>query len=187
MSKEQIIYGNERWFSLLDFEGEQWRTIEGFGGIYSVSNYGRVKSSANHHNHILKCSFGGQSKGYLWVHFWHKGRCKIAAVHRLVAEYFIRKPNSGEVINHKDENPHNNHASNLEWCSQAYNNSYGGRMKRIADSLSRAVIGRDIRTGNFVFFPSMANASKAGFTKSAVCRCCKKEKPQYKGYEWSYA
>lgn len=31
-----------------------------------------------------------------------------------------------------------------------------------------------------------AEASKHGYTRSCVCRCCKHQKPQYKGYTWNY-
>lgn len=31
-------------FGLEDIDGEEWRNIEGYEGIYQISNYGRVKS-----------------------------------------------------------------------------------------------------------------------------------------------
>ncbi len=42
-------------------------------------------------------------------------------VHQLVAKAFIENPNNYTIINHKDGNPLNNNANNLEWCTQAQN------------------------------------------------------------------
>lgn len=35
---------SERWLSLEDLPGEEWRDVVGFEGLYMVSDYGRVKS-----------------------------------------------------------------------------------------------------------------------------------------------
>lgn len=53
-------------------------------------------------------------------------------IHRLVVEYFLSNLNNFPIINHKDKNPLNNNVSNLEWCTKAYNNSYGNRLKRVS-------------------------------------------------------
>lgn len=42
-------------------------------------------------------------------------------VHRLVAKYFVSGYFEGAVVNHKDGNNRNNHASNLEWVTQRDN------------------------------------------------------------------
>jgi len=48
------------------------------------------------------------------------GEVKRFQVHRLVAQTFIKKKNieNYQVVNHIDNNPSNNHYSNLEWCTQ---------------------------------------------------------------------
>ena len=35
---------SERWLSLEDFDGEVWKDITNYEGLYQVSNYGRIKS-----------------------------------------------------------------------------------------------------------------------------------------------
>jgi len=44
-------------------------------------------------------------------------RQKSVNIHRLVAETFIPNPKNYNSVDHKDRNKHNNHASNLKWCS----------------------------------------------------------------------
>lgn len=49
---------------------------------------------------------------------------KYHAVHRLVATAFLDNPDNLPEVNHIDENPLNNHVSNLEWCDRQYNIEY---------------------------------------------------------------
>lgn len=46
-------------------------------------------------------------------------------VHRIIASLFLDNPNNYPEVNHKDSNPMNNSADNLEWCSTRYNWQYG--------------------------------------------------------------
>ena len=95
-----------------DEDGEVWKSVAGYEGRYEVSSHGRVKS----------CKRFREGDG---------DRRANHSVHQLVARAFIPNPNGYDQINHKDENKENNHVSNLEWCTQAYNNAYGTRMARV--------------------------------------------------------
>lgn len=59
------------------------------------------------------------------------GKKKKYYIHRLLAKYYIPNDDpSKDCINHKDENKLNNSLDNLEWCTKAYNSSYGTLQKR---------------------------------------------------------
>lgn len=69
-------------------------------------------------------------KGYCLVKLSINGKSQEHKVHRLVAKAFIDNPNNYDCVNHKDENKSNNTVENLEWCTRAYNNTYGTRIHR---------------------------------------------------------
>lgn len=115
---------------------EEWKDIKGYDGRYQVSNLGRVKSiwheqSVGIGQRRLKridkermVAITDNGKGYKLVSLSKNGKRKNEYVHRLVAEYFLDKKDGANVVNHKDCNPSNNKASNLEWCSQQENIDY---------------------------------------------------------------
>src|SRR5690625_5079628 len=119
---------------------EVWKPIEGYEGLYQVSNFGRVKSNDrkvwngrgyyNKSGRILKNSL--TTTGYWKVELYKNGERKSWRVHRLVAKAFIPRVRGKNMINHKDGDPLNNHVSNLEWCNQSEN------MKHAYEKIGRA-------------------------------------------------
>ena len=113
---------------------EIWKDIEGFEGLYQVSNFGNVKCLEHKcpgrykdkprtvKEHLMKQTKG--NKGYMYVILSNCDRGKTFLVHRLVAKAFIPNPDNNPVVNHKDENKENNSVENLEWCTSLYNNTY---------------------------------------------------------------
>jgi hypothetical protein len=85
---------------------------------YSVSDYGRVRTNSS--GKIWTPQQRDKRKlGYLSVYI--KG--KNYSIHRLVAEAFVHNSNKEifKVVNHLDNNPSNNHWTNLEWTNQKGN------------------------------------------------------------------
>lgn len=110
---------------------EIWKDILGYEGLYQVSNHGRVYSLRK--NKYMK-PFSDKA-GYIYIVLNKNKKVKRYSVHRLVAKMFIPNINGLPCVNHMDENKSNNHVSNLEWCTYAYNNSYGTRLKRISNAV----------------------------------------------------
>ena len=130
---------------------EIWKDIEGYEGLYQVSNKGRVKSlkrkicsNSNHKYNtlsekLLKLSGGGK---YIQVILCKDGKTSAKLVHRLVAQAFIPNPNNLPCVNHKDENKKNNDVRNLEWCTYKYNNEYNGRIEKCKDKISLTLLSK---------------------------------------------
>lgn len=105
---------------------EIWKDVDGYEGIYQVSNKGRIKS-------LDRCfirkdgkpiRLKGQilrghhdTKGYIQIELKCRGKRDLRALHRLVALAFIPNPYNKPQLNHKDGNKENNCTENLEWCT----------------------------------------------------------------------
>lgn len=149
---------------------------------YSVSNYGRVRSSRS--GKILKTHSDSKHKGYSYVNLCYNGVKKTKQVHRLVAMLFLPNPNNLPCVNHKDENPSNNCADNLEWCTYGYNLSYGSRTtkeletkRRTATVNSPKVVAQCSPSGETVIavYNSISEAAKTtGIDKTSIAKCCNK-------------
>ena len=165
---------------------EEWKQIEGYEGMYEVSNFGRVRSVAR----IVKASYGSQRNaysrvlkpytnrlGYQYVVLSKDGKTLTRSLHRLVAMAFIPNPNEYSIINHKDENPRNNRADNLEWCTQMYNVHYGTGMERgnAKSNHGRMAVDKLDLNGNYICsYRSISEAAEAvGVRKQCICACLK--------------
>ena len=98
----------------------EWKLIEGFDGIYSVSNYGEVRN--NKTGRLMKPR--KNEKGYLHIGLTINGKQKNMRVHRLVAQAFIPNPENKLQVNHIDFKRENNCVSNLEWVTNQENTQY---------------------------------------------------------------
>lgn len=107
---------------------EIWKDIEGYEGLYQISNLGRVWS-VRKEIYRKPCIVSN----YYGVSLTKDGHYDTFSIHRLVAEAFIPNPLNLPQVNHIDEDKLNNRADNLEWCTAKYNCNYGGRNSKIGD------------------------------------------------------
>lgn len=168
-------------------ETEIWKDIEGYEGLYQVSNLGRVKSLKFGKEKILKPRDNGI--GYLKVILFKDGKGKHLYVHRLVAQAFIKNPENLPQINHKDENPENNFVENLEFCDAKYNSNYGTRNERIiknrnGKNASKKVICVET---NIIYHSVREAQRQTGIQNSHITECCKGNRKSAGNYHWKYS
>lgn len=114
--------------------GEVWKEVPGYEGVYQISNLGRVKHLEEKQirsngrvlceftipERILKPYRTGKRDGYMTVSI----RKKNLKVHRLVAEAFCPNPECKPEVNHIDGDKSNNAANNLEWVTTLENSQH---------------------------------------------------------------
>ena len=122
---------------------EIWKDIEGYEGLYQVSNLGRIKSLNYLNTGITKIMKQNLSGNYATIGLCKKGKVKTRYIHRLVAETFIPNTDNYLEVNHKDENKQNNRVDNLEWCTRKYNINYGTHNQRMIQSKIGTNIGEN--------------------------------------------
>ena len=169
---------------------EIYKDIEGYEGLYQVSNLGNVKSLGNDKKRkekILKPN--KNNRGYLYVGLCKQGKIKMCKIHRLVAKAFIPNPNNYEEINHLNESKIDNRASNLEWCDHKYNINYGTHNQRSAASRkNNKKQGEQVlclETGKI--YPSIMEVERqTGFAHSNISKVCNGKLKQAYGFHWKY-
>lgn len=178
-------------------EEEIWKDIEGYEGLYQVSNLGRVKSLARvdaiGHFRKEKILSTYCVRGYLLVTLCKNKKQTHFFVHRLVATAFIPNPDNLPVINHKSENKNENNIENLEWCTHNYNCNYGTRNKRSSKAqLNRIDCSKRVYqyTLDGVFVREWPSAKEIerqlGFANQSINKCCNGKLKQAYGYIWRF-
>lgn len=125
---------------------ERWKEIDGYEGLYEVSDFGRVRSMERTitqkagkdvrrypsyvriiKSRILKPGWVGR-KGcktkYAQVLLSYEGKNDSRMVAVLVAKAFVPNPDSLPQVNHKDLDKSHNAASNLEWTTAEGNSQH---------------------------------------------------------------
>ena len=164
---------------------EIWKDIEGYEGLYQISDKGRVKSLRFGKEKILKSVI--DKKNYLQVVLYKNKIKKHFQVHRLVALAFISNPQNYPQVNHKDENPSNNNLENLEWCTSKYNINYGTRIQRFIEKKSKTVL-QFTKSGEFIKkWKSAKDAERnLGYSTGNITSCCRGKAKSAYGYVWRY-
>lgn len=181
---------------------EIWKDIQGYEGLYQVSNFGRVKSL----DRMAKCRggvyklnkerivFGGIGKyGYNTVCLRKENKRKYLLSHRLVAINFIPNPENKPKVNHINGVKTDNSIENLEWCTVSENTKHGfdvlGRKmkKGYEDKRSKSVM--QVSLDGFLqnIFGSINEAANTlGFHSGTIYGCLSGRAKKAFGYKWYY-
>lgn len=172
-------------------ENEIWKDIEGYEGLYQVSNIGRVKSldritmDSVGRSRFRKGEIKSQrknNKGYYYVNLHNKGNYSSKTVHKLVGVHFVYGYFEGAVLNHLDEDKTNNNDWNLEWTTQYLNSIYGNSLKSRKKPIKQM-------TNNGVIIKSFDCAEETkilGYNPGKIRLCCNGINKTHRGYIWEY-
>lgn len=132
---------------------ENWKEIDGYEGMYEVSDLGNVKSVARVIQRIdgrfksIKERILIPSKdkdGYLEVSIWKNNVGTKFKLHRLVATYFIPNPENKPEINHKWGDKKDNRVIALEWSTRSENAQHAADTGLISSPASKIVLHTEI-------------------------------------------
>ena len=157
---------------------EEWKPIDGFEGLYAVSNRGRVKNLIsgkvlkpiiNPHGYAAVALFNGYDKP------------KQITVHRLVAQAFLPNPDNLAQVNHRNEIKTDNRVENLEWVTASKNIRHS--IHQISCRINQLSLdGELINTWE----SSHEIERELGFDSSNIIKCCKGKLNQAYKYKWQY-
>lgn len=106
-----------------------WKDLQGYEGLYQISNTGKIKSLVRQINTPTGFGFlkerikvpANHKQGYLKVDLVKDSKPKRFFIHRLVANSFIPNPENKPEVNHKNGIKTDNRVENLEWCTPSEN------------------------------------------------------------------
>jgi hypothetical protein len=167
---------------------EEWKDIEGYEGLYQISNLGRVKSLPRNDKFykraeeiILKTFKCGSGYQEVILHKDRKRKPKL--IHRLVAEAFILNQKNRREVNHKDGNKANNTVSNLEWVTPSENQRHSIDVLKNTRSKTKKVICVET---NEVFLSLKSASDKYNLKAPLIWKCCNNKQRTTGGYHWEY-
>lgn len=162
------------------------KPVEGYEGLYLVTDEGKIYSlprivyngRGKWTRPMRELKPGTRAEKYKFVILNKDGESKSFSVHSLVARAFLENPYGYTEINHKDENPANNRADNLEWCSRQYNIDY---------SKSKAIAQYEMDGTKIAEYKSISYASRiTGILRQAINNAVCGESHTAGGYRWKY-
>ena len=177
---------------------EIWKDIPNYGGLYQISNTGKIKSLNYNRTHKEKVLKPMLCYGNYYTVTLYKNKIKeVFLVHRLVALTYIQNSQKKEYVNHKDGNKLNNNVNNLEWVTPSENNIHAFKMG-LNKSPTKGKFGKDNHLSKKVYQLNKENAiincffglreaeRITGINHVLISRCCKNKIKTAGGYKWKY-
>ena len=150
---------------------EEWKDVEGYEGLYQVSNQGNVRSLRT--NKILKPMIW---HGYAYVNFTIDNIVNHKSIHRLVAEAFIPNPDNKPQVDHINTVKEDNRSCNLRWVTALENASNVITVSRRFDNHidESKPVYQYTTNGEFVsMYKSVREAERKTMTNNSnILKCC---------------
>jgi hypothetical protein len=162
-------------YKLENLQNEEWRDCIGYDGIYSVSNYGRIKSETRYDSvgrlikqRILKQTFG--VNGIPSVKFSLNGKAITKEPMTLVGESFLREKKPDEAYCHINKNKADNRLSNraIETRKRSKELCYKLGVQSDWGIGNASIKAKEERSKIFDVFEN-------GILKRRICYCCTRE------------
>lgn len=184
---------------------EEWRNIEGYEGLYKISNLGRVKSLNYRHTGKEKILTPQQRCGYPFVTLFKDCKRKQYNIHRLVAQAFIPNPDNKPCIDHINTDRTDVSLENLRWVTpkENMNNPLTIKKQRLANignknpmygkcgklnHKSKPIL-QFVLDGKLVRKWDSATQveRELGFNQRNISSCCRGKRKTAAGFKWGYA
>ena len=179
---------------------EEWRDIEGYEGLYQVSNLGNVKSlervvnggNAYYVKPEKNLKLNEMKIGYSRVTLTKDAKQDQFYVHRLVAKAFIPNPDGFNEVDHIDADRKNNNVSNLRWVTHFENMMHSKELGRNHDGSYNLVHGLNkrkvVRSDGKTYESIISAARDLGYkTNCMVLSVLKGQRPNCRGFAFAYA
>lgn len=185
---------NEEFLESISKEGEIWKPVVGYEGLYVVSNHSRIATLPRFYRKGKVMNPTTASHGYLYVSLYDDSqKRKYIGVHRIVALAWIPNPNNFPHIDHIDGCRTNNAISNLRWVTRSMNMNNPITKERLSKAemgvplhkKRKAIIllvdGKVMRS-----FDSPITAAKNGYSYWRITESCRTQTPTKEGEQWMY-
>ncbi len=169
-------YENKIEQKIVDKYFKQVKTDRDFDfSYYKINKNGDIITK----NNILMIP--NTTKEYKSINLSINNKPTLFKIHRLVALTFLKKIKNKNIVNHIDENPSNNHVSNLEWTTREENTEH---------SIGTKINKHDLKTNKIIeTYPSLRKAfDSVNKSQSYIIgEVCQGKKESAYGFKWSYA
>lgn len=186
---------------LSSLEGEIWKEIKDYEGLYEISNFGRVKRLEKYiQRQIGSCIVPEIIKknqkctnDYLMIGLRKNKKTKFKLIHILVAEAFIENLKNKPQVNHINGNKQDNSIKNLEWVTRSENayHSYKILGRKVVcnpnkgkdNKLSKKVL---CLNNGMIYYSAGEAARNLNTYQSNISKVCRGVSPSHKGLKFKY-
>lgn len=194
--------------ALIDLDGEEWRAVVGYEGLYEISSLGRIRSldrdvvNRNGQKRIMRgrllCPV--LNSRYYGITLSKDGEKKRRTIHSLVADAFLERPENTDWVGHINGDILDNRVANLKWSTMSECNKRGYVLGlRDVDSMRRTsreyvqkhgtpTPSKPVIRNDGVWFESGVAAARAiGTTQSNISAVARGTRKSIKGYTFKFA